>query len=318
MKELLAGLRASVGANLGYKAVALLFATVFWVWVQSDLRITSRARVALEWKLPDGMALVEPPLETVSVEIEGVQAFIRTLNQRPLGITVDLTSAAEGDVAVELAELPITGMPPQLTVLSFSPSQLRVTLDRLLKRKVSVVAATVGSVAEGYRLTAVSVSPTRAEVSGAASVLRVLESVNTEEVDLGGLREDADIVVGLALGKGMTPAGRAAGFTVHVDVEAVQSTRRFESVPVLIRDAQWSSPQAEVAVVLEGPEETLRNMEPDEVSLMVNVPRGLESKTAEARRGRTGGVRYEVVHGGGEQVRVTSVEPATIALQRKE
>ncbi len=318
MKELLVGLRDSILSNLGYKVVALLFATAFWVWVQSDLRVTTRARVALNWTVPDGMALVEPPLETVSAEIEGVQAFVRSLKQRQLSMKVDLSEASEGDVTVALGDLPVIGLPSQLTVRSLSPSQLRVTLDRRLKRKVGVLPSTVGTVAEGYRLVAVKVSPTRAELSGAASILRAIENVNTEEVDLGGLREDADVVVGLALGKGITPAGLAVGFTVHVDVEAVHGTRRFESVPVLIRDALWASPLSEVAVVLAGPEETLRGLEPEQVSVMVNVPRPLDARTTEARRGRSSGARFEVVHGGGETVRVESVEPAVIPLQRKE
>ncbi len=318
MSELLSGLRASLGMNLGYKAVALLFSMVFWVWVQSDLRVAARARVAVTWKLPEGMALVEPPLEQVSAEIEGVQAIIRSLPHQELTIPIDLSRAGEGDVSIDLLQRPISGLPSQLTVLSLSPAQLRVTLDRLLKRRVTVTAASVGTVAEGYRLAGITVSPTRAEVSGAASVLRALESVSTEDVDVGGLREDADVIVGLASLKGIAPAGRAASFTVHVDVEAVQISRRFESVPVLIRDSRWSSPLAAVAVVLTGPEEALNGLESEEVSVMVIVPEGIQAGEAEASRGRNGGVRYEVVHGGGEQVRVESVEPAVIGLVRKE
>jgi YbbR domain-containing protein len=318
MKDRLSTWRDALGANLGYKAVALFFATAFWVWVQSDLRITARARVALEWKVPEGMALVEPPLEQVSAEIEGVQAFVRALPQQSLRMVVDLERAREGDVSIDLTQHPVAGLPQQLTVLSLSPAQLRVTLDRLLKRRVTVMPATVGKVADGYRLAGISVIPERAEVSGAASVLRTMESVSTEEVDLGGLREDADVVVGLALRKGMAAVGRAASFTVHVDVEAIQTTRRFEGVPVLIRDARWSSPVSEVIVELAGPEETVAGLEPDQVSVMVNVPEGVDAGTVEARRGRARGARYEVVHGGGEQVQVEGVTPATIPLVRKE
>jgi YbbR domain-containing protein len=318
VRELLAGLRASLGQNLGYKLVALFFATVLWVWVQSELRVTARARVEVAWKVPEGMALVEPPIEQLTAEIEGVQAFIRPLGQSRLSLVVDLSRASEGDVSVDLADRAILGLPSQLTVLSVSPAQVRVTLDRLLKRRVTVTPGSVGTVAQGFRLAGISVVPERAELSGASTVLRAMENVSTEDVDLGGLRGDADMVVGLALPKGIAAVGRTPSFMVHVAVEAVQTSRRFETVPVLIRDGDWTSPVTEVSVVLAGPEEALTALASDEVSVMVNLPQGQEGLTAEARRGRSKGARYEVVHGGGELVRVESVEPEVISLVRKE
>ena len=318
MKKRMADIRENLATNLGYRLAALLMATVLWVWVQSEQQVESRVRARVSWLLPDGMALVEPPVEQVTLTVEGVQAIVRTLRQREMAIEVDLRKATEGDVAVDLAEKSIAGLPQQLHVRAVSPSQVRVTLDRVLRRKVAVAPATVGTVAEGYRVTAVSVVPQRGELEGPVSVLKAIDSVTTEEVDIGGLRADADITVGLALRKGVGLAGKGQSFVVHVDVEPVITERRFESVPVLVRDAAYAASTEAVSVLLAGPEEELGKIDAGLVSVMVYLPEGFAEGGGQARHGKGSGPRYEVVHGGGEAVRVQGVEPDRIGFVRKE
>lgn len=318
MSGLLGSLRAAFTQNFGYKAVALLFALVFWIWVQSEQRVEDRVRATVEWRLPDGTALTEPPLEQVSLSVEGVQAFVRLLKQRDLKIVVDLEKAREGDVAVDLSQKPVEGLPTQVHVRSVSPAQLRVTLDRRLKRKVGVAAVTVGKVAEGYRVVSVKLSPERAEFEGAASVLRALDAVSTEDIDLGGLKEDVDLDIGLSLKKGITLAGTPPRFTAHIDVEPIITERTFAEVPVLVRDAGWTAGVERMSVALSGPAEALGGLGADEVSVMVYVPDDFAGNTGEARAGRTDGLRFEVVHGGGDAVEVESWTPAVIPVTRKE
>ncbi len=318
MKTKLAAFRDSITNNLGYRLVALFLALVLWVFVQSEQRVETRARAVVRWVLPEGMALVEPPVESVTLTVEGVQAIVRTLRQRELGIEIDLSKAREGDVAIDLAQKTIEGLPQQLHVLSVAPSQVRVTLDRVLRRKVGVSPNPVGKVADGYRVIDVSVSPQRGELVGPVSILKDVDSVTTEEVDVGGLREDADFTVGLALRKGIAVAGKGQAFTVHVDVEPIVTERRFEGVPVLVRDGAYVASTQSVAVQLAGPEEELSNIDAGVVSVMVYLPEGYADAAGEARHGKGNGPRYEVVHGGSEAVKVQGVEPDRIAIIRKE
>jgi hypothetical protein len=124
--------------------------------------------------------------------------------------------------------------------------------------------------------------------------------------------------VGLALRKGVSVAGRGQTFTVHVDVEPIVSERRFEAVPVLVRSAGYVTGGGPVVVTLSGPEEELGKIDADVVSLMVYVPEGYAEAGGEARHGKGPGLRYEVVHGGGDAVRVLGVEPDRVPIVRKE
>lgn len=318
LRETFANVRDLFTSNLAYKGLALIFALLIWVWVQSEQVVEDRVRVRLEWKLPDGLMLVEPPLETATVTVEGVQAFVRAVRQTDLSILVDVSRAKEGEVSLDLSERAVTGMPPQVRVVSVSPSTLKVQLDRVLKRRVNVVAATRGEPAEGFRLRSVVVQPDRVELAGPSSVLRGLTEVATDAVDVSGLREDAEFQVGLAIKKGQLAPTQAARFAVEVKIEAIVEERAFDAVPVLLRDGEgFGTNTPNVRVRLAGPVERLNTIDADEVSVVVHVPDGWSAATGEARRGRGEGLRYEVVQPGGEAVSVVDVVPERILVERR-
>lgn len=318
LTEVLGDVRDVFTTNLAYKALALAFALMMWIWVQSEQVVEDRARVRLEWRLPEGLMLVEPPLETATVTVEGVQAFVRAVRQKDLSIQVDLSRAREGEVSLDLSERAVNGIPPQVRVVSVSPSALKVQLDRVLKRRVNVTADTRGDPADGFRLAQVTVEPDRVELSGPSSILRKLTEVPTDTVDVSGLREDAEFEVGLAVKKGQLTPTRSERFVVAVKVEPIVKERAFESVPVLLRNAEDYTVAAEdVRVTLAGPVEKLNAIDPEQVSVVVHVPEGFDAPTGDARRGRGEGLRYEVVQPGGEAVSVVDVSPERIPVTRK-
>lgn len=313
----LGSVRAAFTENLLFKSVALLGALLFWMWVQNEQVIQERARVRLEWQYPDGMVPVEPKVEYVTVTLEGVQALMRGVSHQELTMELDLTSAREGDVNVDLTAQPIGGLSPSLRVISVSPQALQVRLDRLLRRRLPVEAGTSGEPAPGYSVRSVTVTPSRVEIAGPASLVRSLTEIRTYDADVNALREDADFQVGLDVSSPLE-ASPATGYTVSVRVAAVEKVRRFESVPVLLRGGNgWEAELAAVTVELYGPVDRVDGVAADQLSVLVYVPAELDGETARARRTEGSGLRFEVVHPGGDQIAVRSVEPAVIPLRRR-
>lgn len=316
--RLLGALRAALTENLAYKVISLGTALLLWTWVQSEQLVQERVRVRLDWRLPEGYALVEQPLAYATVTVEGVQAVARGMRQKELSLPVDLTGAREGDVNLDLTDRPVEGLPDQVQVVSVAPSSLQVRLDRLLRRKLPVVPVTRGDVAEGYALKKVTVSPDRVEVSGPASVVRALTEVATDEVDVTALKEDADFQVGLNLKKGLIRAARSGDFTVAVRVAAVTRERTFDAVPVTLQDdGTYALVTETVAVTLAGPGDRLDGIAADDVRVIVHVPPDAAMTEGEARLGAGAGLRYEVVQPGGESVDVRSVDPPTIGVKKR-
>jgi YbbR domain-containing protein len=190
---------------------------------------------------------------------------------------------------------------------------VKLTLDRILRRRVPVSASTRGKPRDGYRLARVSVSPERVELSGPATYLRGLAEVPTDTVDLTGLSEDATFEVGLALRAGqVAPVGRTT-FTVTVDVEPVRGERRFEGVPVEVRDPRYASPVPSVTVVADGPAAQLDAQDVAVLRAAVEVASDYAEVAGSASLDAMSGPRV-VVESAAEGVRVLRIEPEAVPL----
>lgn len=313
-RNVLADIREVLLGNATYKLVSLAFALMAWIWVQSEQVVEERARVKLEWKLPEGLMPVEPAIETATVTVEGVQAFVRAVRQKEMSVVIDISRAKEGEVNLDLSDRPVIGLPSQVRVVTISPSTLKMQLDRIQKRRVTVVPVTRGEVAEGYRLEKITVTPDRVELTGPFTVMRDLKEVSTDAVDISGLREDAEFDVGLGVREGQLTPTAPTHYSVQVDLEPVLKQRTFDQVPVMVRGAGYVSGIDRVAVTLEGPADQLDAADPGEVSVMVFVPEGWAEAQGEARQGKGAGLRYEVLRTGGTDVKVLEVVPASIPV----
>ncbi len=300
--------------NLLYKVVSFLFAVGIWALVQSEQVVEERFRVPLRWKMADGLVTTEAPLDSVTLTLQGVQTYVRAVRQKELAVTVDLTSASEGEVNVDLSVIPVEGLPEQVRVTGTSPANLQVVLDRQIKRKVLVKVATRGEVAPGFVVKRLTVSPDRVELAGPASVLRNIDDVLTDAVDLSALRESVEFPVGLDVKKGQIGLARPTPVSVSVEVVPVEDERRFEAVPVVVRSpGSWSTSATTMAVTLTGPSEAIAGLAADRLSVLVYLPEGFSGE-GEARRGGSG-LRFDVVHPGGESVKVSKVEPEVIVVR---
>lgn len=312
--DLFGALRALLTTNISYKALALLVALILWVTVQSEQVVEDRARVRLEWALPEGLTLVEPPLETATATVEGVQAFLRGVRQKDLSIQIDLSKAREGEVNLDLSERVVTGIPPQVRVVSVSPGTLKVQLDRVLKRRVSVAAATTGEPARGFRVKTIAVNPARVELSGPSSVLRTIDEVPTDTVDISGLRESAELSVGLGVKKGQLTPTTPGSFVVAVEIEAIIEERMFEAVSVVIDGAGvLAEGSRRSRLVLSGSVEALDGLDKGELQVVVHVPAGTALPT-DVRRGPEG-LRWEVVQPEGSALEIVDASPAVLRVE---
>ena len=56
-----------------------------------------------------------------------------------------------------------------------------------MERTVRLTPATIGDVAQGYRLSSVNVSPSTVRIAGPRSLVRTIAEISTDVIDLTGL-----------------------------------------------------------------------------------------------------------------------------------
>ena len=256
-------LREALRRNPGLKLVSLLLA--FFLWFSINMSERNAERIvdlqATMRKVPIDLVVTSLPGDPVKVTLRGPRTILDGIDERRTRLAVDLTGVSPGDVRVELsADMVRPEIPRRLKVVQIEPARLRLRLERLVRRLVSVRADLAGMPALGYTVTESHVTPGQVEVSGPASKVDDLKEITTEPIDLRGLSETVERDVPLAW---------AGGFITlvpdHVRVmatlEEVIVSREFKGVEVhpLHDDVRAQITPARVDVTVRGPQRLLHN-----------------------------------------------------------
>ncbi len=276
------------------------------------------ARVEYSW--PDGLALNEPAPPQVRLTASGARALVKRLEGRDLHVVVDMSEATAGVQSVEFLGREIKGLPKGVSVVSTAPSAIQVELVASVMRRVKVMPATVGKVAEGYHLVDVKLEPSLVEVRGPATVLERLRSLHTDGISIDGLRKPTTLEVGLNVERGLLVEVGDETISARVQVEPDTESRDFSNVPVLMADVdrRWRPQVDQVEVQLKGPIESIRAISADHVAVVVRLPQKLPASQQSVVVGpeADASIRYEVLRPGVD-VEVVSVVPQRFVIERR-
>lgn len=310
-----AGLRRAVTEELGFKTLSLVLAAVIWAWVQGGLVVEQRTRAEVHYTWPDGLVRVEEVPTSVVITVSGPRAAVSRLTQRRPVIEVNLADHAEGASSVDFSLSPIAGLPADSRLVHISPPSVEVTLEPRQSRVLPVTPTLTGEPAEGFKLIGARVTPDTVEITGAQSLLRDLTEVQTDLVDISGIRADRDMHVPLALPSRTLTASSRGPVEVHVDVEPVRADRHFNDVPVSVSAPGWRASPATAHVVLMGPLVELTALRAAAVSLRVELPDPPPEHAI--RVGQADGPpRLVVVHPGSAEIGVQLIEPSAILVEK--
>jgi YbbR domain-containing protein len=198
---------------------------------QKSLEIT----INTSGSLPISYEASEPVLSTNEVQIVGPQSLVRQVAS-VVG-NIDLTNATSSiNRNISLREIDKRGTP--IEGVSLSPSS--VTTDVEIKqlvgyRNVFIKVVTTGTIAQGYHLTGLVVTPPNVTIYASDPDLaaNMPAFLDTEPINLTGAYENFSLNVALQLQDGIVVVGNPE-VTVNIGIEAIQSSIQLLAVPVEI------------------------------------------------------------------------------------
>lgn len=187
----MAGVPGFLTRNWPLKTAALVLSAILWVLVASEETTSQLVNVQIEVDLPPTLALAKPA--------PTVRALVT-------GPTRELIKLYTGRAVVR-AIIPVNASPPTWR-LSISPSDVQmprsarviiqdleprnvvIDLDRFVHRDVPVVLRGTVEAESGFAIAGRPViAPAMVRVSGPAALVRALQSVPTEAVEIRGVTE---------------------------------------------------------------------------------------------------------------------------------
>ncbi len=178
-------MRKWLAHNLGLKLLSIVLAVILWALVVGEQKVDVVMTTPLELNLPDNLALVNDPPDTVEIHLRGPRTLVTTLSRRDIVPNVLPARYAEGENIIQLRRDAIR-VPRGIQVMDVTPPRIRLVLEPIVEREVEVQPRVEGKPADGFTLRRVTAFPARVRLIGPASELRRVTRVTTQPVNLDG------------------------------------------------------------------------------------------------------------------------------------
>jgi YbbR domain-containing protein len=299
------------------KAASFCLALVLWAFVQQGQTVEQTVFAQVSYSWPDGLVVAKYPPSKVHMTLSGSRKDMRRIDDESMKVLVDMSEATEGVQSIDYSRGAIEGLPSGVKVLGTRPSSAQLALEPRTGRTVPVEVAQVGQVDEGLRLKSIVVEPAEVTLYGPASVVEKLESVYTDAVSLAGFDGELIRSVALNLRASKSLQVEPKMVQVKITVESESEERLVEAVPVIVKGDGWTSVSSEARVVFSGPRDAVRQLDPENLFVVLMGPTDLSDAVNSVSLRRTPGAdySYRVLRPMG--VDVLRVEPETFELVRR-
>lgn len=182
--------------NLRLKLISIAFAFALWFFVAGQSPLELGIMVPLGYKgVAKDMLMTSAPFGDIDVRVTGPRFLLNNIEPGKVIAELDLSNAKEGTSAVKILPADVN-VPMGIKVSRVVPSSVQVHLERLVEVELPVKVRFHGVAAAGYRVSSISVNPKTVRMKVFAKDASAFKAIYTKPIDISGLDESANMVVG--------------------------------------------------------------------------------------------------------------------------
>ena len=178
-------------SNFWPKLAILAIVMICWllITVRQGGILTVTAPIKFH-NLPDGLVLMKSSPEEVEVQLKVFSNLVPSPKQMDIVADIDLSKVKEGgnNLAIRNDDFKL---PPGVVIAGLNNSVVKVTTEKKIRKRLPIRVKTVGRLPGRQRLRLVRSDPDSVLVEGATRTIEQLEFLQTEDVDLSGVRQSA-------------------------------------------------------------------------------------------------------------------------------
>ena len=250
------------------KLTALVITFGLWFGVTGlSTPTTKRLTVPLFPSISNNAEITNILIQDVDIVISGDKRKVDQINKSELTATLDLTDVAPGDRVVSLTPDNVyVPLPQGIKLVEIAPGRIAVNLEAVEEKEIEVKAITTGTPAAGFEIYSSSAMPAKIKVRGPASIVKILDYVQTDAIDITG-RKATFTANQIAV---TSPNPKAAVLNTVVDVVFSIGEKRIEralTVPVA------GLPGKTVTFTIFGPRTPIQKIKAEDlrVEMMLNL-----------------------------------------------
>jgi len=171
--------------NPTLKLIAIVLAFLLWVQIAGQQRVQRSVSIPVEFiNMPPQLVVTNDYPRQVNVVISRPSSV--RMDERQLAAVVDMAGTEPGTTVVPLTERNIRNVPSGAQIEGIEQRRIRLQLERIRRKTVSVAPEVIGQPAAGFQLREVRPVPSEVLVSGPESSLDQVEVAGTESIDISG------------------------------------------------------------------------------------------------------------------------------------
>lgn len=207
-------------SNLLPKVALLLGVCVFWVLITTRQgQITTVSAPVRLHGVPDGLVLLRTIPEDITVQVKSMSSLTPPPSKLDLTADIDVSKIIEGTTPLRVNHANITA-PSGMTITSVSPSTVRVSAEKKLRKSIPVKVILKGKLPTGLSLKQVTSEPGMVDIEGPASQVSQTTYIATEDIDAGQLKKGKEYQKNLRLPEKQITVLRDTPVTIKLSVRS--------------------------------------------------------------------------------------------------
>ncbi len=175
--------------------ISLIFVTALWLSFSKGTETFTIQEIPLEFsKLNQKMEITESSTSYAKLHISGARPLIDALKPDRIKINMNLSRCKFGENILPITRKNIS-LPPGLRLKSIEPSQIRISLDTLIEKRLPVQPHWVGKLQKGLSLTRATPIPDHVIVTAGQRVLQGIHTIFTEPIPLDSITSSGSVQV---------------------------------------------------------------------------------------------------------------------------
>ena len=209
-------LRQRLFSNLLPKVSLFLGVCVFWALITTRQgQITTITAPIRLHGVPDGIVLLRIQPEDVTVQLKSMSSLAPPPSKLDLTAELDAAGISEGTTPLRVNHSNITP-PPGMVITSISPSSVKISAEKKLRKSVPVKATLAGRLPAGKPQLYVRCEPESVDIEGPLSQVSRISSVATEEIDASQLKKGKEYLKNLRTPEKQVSILRDAPVTIRL------------------------------------------------------------------------------------------------------
>jgi uncharacterized protein (TIGR00159 family) len=181
--------REKLFSNLLPKMALLLGVCVFWALITTRQgQITTVTAPVILHGIPDELILLKTTPEEVNVQLKSLSSLSPPPSKLDLNAELDASDAKEGQTSIRVHNSNFN-LPSGLSITTISPSNVRITTEKKLRRRVPVKVSLKGKLPSALSSMQIICEPDVVDIEGPSSQVSAVESVFTDDIDAALLKK---------------------------------------------------------------------------------------------------------------------------------